>query len=282
MNRIFAASARVVDRLGQARFNEALIDAIHDLVAFDTAAMIGFESPDSTPFCLAERAAPVHRGTVLLYIDRYFRNCEVIGSLLSKGSGDAPVILRLSSRDIVDRNYRRALYDRPGIGCELSLLARTGGMFFFLGLYRSAGQNRFSRDDEELIAAFWPFALTSLIKNARLTRGLPHGRWDAVPLTDALVDMLHGQGITRREAEICAYIVSGHSATATALNLDISINTVSTLRQRAYRKLRISCHNELYALCFRRMGEIVRGTDVRRELFDGVSPSGAEAGFLLN
>jgi DNA-binding CsgD family transcriptional regulator len=264
------ALADVVAHLGTDLFADALIDTLGQLIPFDTAAIFAFENTDSRPICLASRTAPVHGGVVCLYVDHYFHRCEVISRLIRTQSGPRPVVFRLCKADIVDRQYRQDLYDASGIGFELSLLTQVDGMFFFLGLYRSADGRPYNRDEEDRAREFWPFVLNSLIKNARLSNSLVSSRMGAASLVARLVDTFESYGISRREAEVCGHIISGYSAPATALILEISVNTVSTLRQRAYRKLNISCQNELYSLCLQRMGDRVRGGDLRALLHGGL------------
>jgi DNA-binding CsgD family transcriptional regulator len=67
---------------------------------------------------------------------------------------------------------------------------------------------------------------------------------------------------------VCAHIALGYSTLATSLHLSVSTNTVSTLRQRAYRKLGISCMNELFSLCLRSIDTTLGHVDLGREFFE--------------
>ena len=54
--------------------------------------------------------------------------------------------------------------------------------------------------------------------------------------------------LSRREAEIAALIVQGHSSRAVGLQLKISDQTVKVHRRNIYKKLEISSQNELFSL----------------------------------
>jgi DNA-binding CsgD family transcriptional regulator len=55
-------------------------------------------------------------------------------------------------------------------------------------------------------------------------------------------------GLSRREAQVCARVITGMTIDRTAADLAIKRTSVVTYRQRAYEKLNISRQNELVAL----------------------------------
>lgn len=59
--------------------------------------------------------------------------------------------------------------------------------------------------------------------------------------------------LTPREAEICDLAISGHSVAASALELNISENTVRTLRRRAYSRLGVSSATQIASLILNAM-----------------------------
>lgn len=56
-----------------------------------------------------------------------------------------------------------------------------------------------------------------------------------------------GKALTRREAQLAALILQGHSNLSAALDLGISRETVKVHRRNIYRKLDISSQAELFA-----------------------------------
>lgn len=57
-------------------------------------------------------------------------------------------------------------------------------------------------------------------------------------------------GVSRRESQVAALILQGHSNHSIAANLGIALGTVKVLRKRLYAKLKISSQNELYRVLF--------------------------------
>jgi DNA-binding CsgD family transcriptional regulator len=55
--------------------------------------------------------------------------------------------------------------------------------------------------------------------------------------------------LSQREKVICEAMLKGLTSDAIAWELDLSVNTVNTYRQRAYSKLGINSKSALFALC---------------------------------
>lgn len=61
------------------------------------------------------------------------------------------------------------------------------------------------------------------------------------------LDLL-GRGLTERELDVCARVIIGMTTEAIALELDLRTPTVATYRKRAYARLGISSHYEMFCL----------------------------------
>jgi DNA-binding CsgD family transcriptional regulator len=61
------------------------------------------------------------------------------------------------------------------------------------------------------------------------------------------LDMLNS-GLTERELDVCARVIIGMTTEAIALELDLRAPTVATYRKRAYARLGISSHYEMFCL----------------------------------
>lgn len=242
--------AAIISAIGRPDFNVELIQAFRSILRFDSAVLIAFYSNSDRPMCLAERGADPEFGKANeLYLNRYFQRCESIDRLRRVRNDSGIAIIRQSSGDIVNADYRRDLYDIPGISHDMILLSQTGDVYLILEFFRNDPLDNFDRDDEDRVREFWPVALACMNKNSRflsLTQNTPS---DPSLKIESLTDLFLKHGISRRESEVCSHIALGYSTLAISMRMEISVNTVSTLRQRAYRKLGISCMNELYTLC---------------------------------
>lgn len=77
---------------------------------------------------------------------------------------------------------------------------------------------------------------------------------EGVPTPDLALQMFRQRlaalqcGLTGRELDVCARTLIGLTAEGIALDLNIKKSSVSTYRKRAYARLGISSHSQLYRL----------------------------------
>ncbi|WP_330555149.1 helix-turn-helix transcriptional regulator [Burkholderia multivorans] len=158
-------------------------------------------------------------------------------------------------------------YEPMDIGEEATYVVRRGNRVLSLSLYRNHQSGSFHRSQREALGRLGTFLLSSAERHAQLaphvaaddvstgTGPLQSGDWSATradkfaKLRSAL--LMEPCGLTLREAEICAYIVLGHTAMGISLILGISLNTVATHRKRAYAKLGLSSQTELFNVCLK-------------------------------
>lgn len=242
--------ASIISAIGRPDFNVELIQTFRSILKFESAVLFAFYAHSDRPLCLAERCAdPEFRIAHDLYLNRYFNRCESIDRLKQRKGSSELAIIRQSASDIVNPDYRKDLYDVPGIAHDIILLSQVGDVYLMLEFFRNEGAKQFTEEDEIQVRKFWPVALACMNKNSRFLNLIQNTAYDPRQRLGSLIEMFQKHGISRREAEVCSHIALGYSTLATSMHMAISVNTVSTLRQRAYRKLRISCMNELYSLC---------------------------------
>jgi len=153
--------------------------------------------------------------------------------------------------------FRGKYYEYSRIGDEISVLARVKGRLIYAGFCRQEDETPFTQQEFQSVCTEAPIVVSSVIRHLEVldlqrTTSVPGGPDTAEErrrvffgkVRDALLDSR--QGLTSREAEICAYIAQGYFVSAIAQILGISPNTVCTYRKRAYRKLGISRQNELF------------------------------------
>jgi DNA-binding CsgD family transcriptional regulator len=274
----YSCITKLVNDVGSVQFSATLMAAFKRLVGFDQASIIVFDSKLDRPFCLASVWSADSAHVVLnRYLTEYFPHCEVLQRLRALRSSERNVsIIRYCKTEIKNPKFRRELYDNLGIDYDLALFDQTEGMSFFLEMFRNADSKPFVDTDMERAREFWPLALACINKHARLLQVLPQNDPNIRLRLEVLAQTFRDCSLTPREAEICSYIVSGHSSLAISLNLHISLNTVATLRRRAYRKLNISSQSELFAVCLHHMAMFVRKQAVSCDAFRyqfGTTPS---------
>jgi len=268
MEKLTRISANLVDALGSRRFYNAMFVSCQSVVDFDSAILLAFDSHKRKPYCLATRFdGPDFEVANKLYLDKHFNECQAIAKLEMKKGEKNIALIRQSVNDIVDPVYRRDLYEKPKIAHDLMLLDRVGSTFFNLEFFRSQGKESFSEGEERELKSIWPLVLACIQKHLVLQK-LPKSTSHPRELQQSLNKLFMSKGLSKRESEVCSYIALGYSTLAISLHLSISINTVSTLRQRAYSKLNISCMNELYSLYLHSLGNALENAQSEWELID--------------
>lgn len=116
-----------------------------------------------------------------------------------------------------------------------------------LSIGRSEGARRFRAAE---VRYFKLLALVTMRKLRALCHESPMPRAGPAPDLTERFRVLSDSGarlLTKREAQVAALIVRGHSSRAVGLKLGISDLTVKVHRRNLYRKLRISSQNELFS-----------------------------------
>ncbi|MCZ4353066.1 helix-turn-helix transcriptional regulator [Roseovarius aestuarii] len=132
---------------------------------------------------------------------------------------------------------------------ELGTTIRVGPQTaLHLSLGRSNGNGRYRAGDVRYFRMLAPIVMNRL--RAVLPKPIDRPDVRNVPGLIERYRNLRGDGqsaLSRREAEIAALIVQGHSSRAVGLQLGISDQTVKVHRRNIYKKLKISSQNELFS-----------------------------------
>lgn len=179
------------------------------------------------------------------YTTRYFARDAFLMSCLS---ADVLFAARpISGHEIGDDAYRNRLFAKAGLASKFSVLQKRNGRLVYLNFYfrtdaadRLEGAYATLRDHGELL-------VEALGKHDALSGGLFRERSGKHRIEALLRERF--PVLSPREVEACARIVTGHSTQGIALELGLSMATVTTFRKRAYAKLGISSQNELFAHC---------------------------------
>jgi len=191
------------------------------------------------------RATDLARDLCSRYISRFFSRDAV---LAGRDAGSPGFEVRtVTGSDIADARYRDSLFTRAGLGGKLSVTSVQAGRVIYLNLYfRDAAPARL-REVADRLSTLGQVLAQAIGRHDALTGGLLAG--DAGKLRMEALLRTRFPILSRREAEVCARIVSGLSLEGIALDLHVSPTTAATFRRRAYAKLEVSSQNELFAHC---------------------------------
>jgi DNA-binding CsgD family transcriptional regulator len=154
--------------------------------------------------------------------------------------------------------HRARVYEAHGMAERLSILQHeAGATVFAVNFYRHQHQRPFSDAHMSSFEALAPALLELARKHIALTApqapimeavtGSPAlARLPAAALRARLL-RLH-RGFTNRELDVCVRLLQGMTQEGIACDLDVTLPTVKTYRNRAFARLGIHFRNELFAL----------------------------------
>lgn len=248
-----AQLGRLAGSLGRPAFVTQFRRFAAALLPFDNLVVLGF-SPDRQPrnlySLLASPAVEAH------YRQHYFLGAYCLDPYYQASLQGRPAGLyrlrEVAPDKFFQSEYFKAYYRHLGLIDEVGFIVPVeDGTWVHLSLSRLRGNPPFGNAAYRRFGSFAPL-LTALIAHhwrrpaaAPGTLALDAGLVERiVAASKALPDALP---LTRREAEITAHVLCGHSSASIGLRLEISPDTVKVHRRRIYRKLSISSQGELFA-----------------------------------
>jgi DNA-binding CsgD family transcriptional regulator len=257
---------RVIEAIGEPEFAGELNGTLLSLADFDNLVAVAF-SPEGAPrpLCTFVRSSVAQE----LYTRHYFSGAYRLDPYYLACREGRRGFYRLS--DVVpdlffQGEYFRGYYERTGLIDEIGLVAPLHDrLWLHFSLSRGERSRRFSRAELRLLLAMEPIVTSLVLRHWRDAIVVPVppelaevgpgdvGRQDFAAeelggrILSAITAASGGTPLTKREAEITAYVLRGHSSASIGLILGISFNTIKVHRRRAYAKLGVASQAELFA-----------------------------------
>lgn len=151
--------------------------------------------------------------------------------------------------------YYLEYYRKVGLCDEIGLLAPLpNGSIAHLSISRVNKSGPYRRREVRCLKHFAPVLLELLTQHNTVMQR-QHGHAVDQKRSSALSDIIRAQAqelfdvkLTKRESEIAALVLQGHSNGSAALKLGIARETNKVHRRNLYRKLSISSQGELFAM----------------------------------
>jgi DNA-binding CsgD family transcriptional regulator len=247
--------AGLIGEIGRPSFPDALADLILSAcsIAQCNVFQIGRENSIRCLFHWCRRQ-PAKASSYI--VDRYLAGPVSVDPVLQRVREEnctkkirSSSVFFLRSADIADKAYRETFFENRALGGKMSVYERAKRDGIYMNFYSARNRQQFTSFEIETLSWLSRIISMSLIRHheiAAVRKSAP------IPLQLDEITTLLGQGapaLTKRELDVCSRIVAGYTAEAIALDLGISYNSVATYRRRAYGRLAISSHHELFALC---------------------------------
>jgi DNA-binding CsgD family transcriptional regulator len=170
----------------------------------------------------------------------------------ARGVDLCPVVAHVTAQELTSPGHRERVYDQFDMTERVSIAeGDTSGSVLALNLYRYKGQSSFSDRDFGMLEML-AVPLLAVTKRHIALNGLKRGPKSPVNAGSFVaVDTFRGAlaadraDFSERELDVCARLLIGMSYDGIAADLNLSVSTVKTYRNRAFARLGISFKSEL-------------------------------------
>jgi DNA-binding CsgD family transcriptional regulator len=226
-----------ITSVGSEAFNANYLDLIERIIKADQCMIFSYQV--DRPECYLSFNRRHSRNAMNLaekYLRSGFRNDPLLRVVEEvRKTREVRIVDLFEIRDAMLEQYHRTFYRTGGIVDKISVVAAMDDEVLSLNFYRLEEHGPFQRSEKSIRVPFWR-AIASLALmhyTSKLSLDLRS------PLNS----------VSKREKAICEAMLRGLTSDAIAWELDLSVNTVNTYRQRAYSKLGINSKSALFALC---------------------------------
>jgi len=247
--------ATLIDHLRMASFPKELADFLSSVCLFDTCLMVVFKQGTAPALVYTES------DDISPALDTYLSKSYLLDpvyNVLQKGAAEG--VFRLSAiapDSFMHSEYFHSCYQSFDLIDEINLVTELEeDCYFTLSLGRKSSLGSITRAELNKLQGYFPM-LCSLIRQFWISNAddfLPQDRSRST-LTQAL--RTFGRGVlTRREQEITALILQGHSSQSIASQLSISVGTVKVHRKNIHARLNTSQQSEIFTLFLNHLSEM--------------------------
>jgi DNA-binding CsgD family transcriptional regulator len=239
--------ADLVVRIGDAKFADQLMLALHQLCAADMCSgfvIFGGKARALFAVSMDPKRSAFARIATLRYARKYWKRDTAAASTLGRAHRRAQTTRRPSSV-IRDLDYRVECYAEGNVIERISV-CKAGDIQIIANAYRQRASGPFSQQQIERFEAASPIIIAAIDKHLRLTR--LSSKVAPMPGMDAIAARLRGiekTGLSLREAQVLAHIFMGADQNTIAQEIGVEISSVVTYRRRGYAKLGIRNKSEL-------------------------------------
>lgn len=246
---------KAMARAGGESFFAAFRSLLRARLPMDTFLILVF-SADGKPRPLETwiKDAELSRNYPQLYTDGAYRLDPFFQHRHRIGEGGLYRLSEIAPDRFFSGDYYLQYYRQTRIVDEIGLLVPlSAGAIGHLSFSRREDLGAFKRKEINCLRHHAPILLELLRQHCThrllqpLSTAAEHSTGRLDDLIRTHVEKAHGAHLTRREAQIAALIVQGHSNPSAALSLGISRETAKVHRRNIYRKLAISSQRELFA-----------------------------------
>lgn len=241
--------SKVIDDMGTVRFQGSLLRLLDAQAQADHCALyrldrrqirrLGAASSDGSDHAMQQSTRYIG-GNI-------WKRDPLVGAALDGASerGHAR-LLHVEVRSIADRALRHIL-DSTAVGERVLICRPSAGQLYAMSVCRSVQRGSFGNAELGALRDCAETVMAIVEKHDAIAAAGSSLRDAALDRPEQIEERLRagGHGLTPREVQVCARILTGMTVAGIALDLDISENSVATYRQRGYDRLGIATRHEL-------------------------------------
>jgi DNA-binding CsgD family transcriptional regulator len=165
-----------------------------------------------------------------LYLEGAYQNDKLLQRLQKKAISDpqAPAFSLLEKHSLLPV-YRKRFFNIPHFNEKFAFIAsnESNNHFFYINFYHESEKG------------FEPFEVDDLRKTTGIVGSLLLAQFRHEGTAQNKSQSLLMAGLSEREAQICEYLMKGHTAKTIGYELNLSESTIVTYKSRAFAKLGI-------------------------------------------
>jgi DNA-binding CsgD family transcriptional regulator len=242
------ASGQAILSIARPEFGRRFFEFMHQEFGATQAIVFSRDNAaDKVTTLLAENEISTKEPNELAsrYTTRYWPRDPNINFLSS--SQDRKILVKmLDHASLHGTEYWYNLFERPALIDKMSVIISGPKLPLYVNLYRSRIRGKFDSCDRDRLLKAQDTVAAILEKHFELIDGQ---ECSEQMLTKAFLSpsLAATAKLSLREAQICARIVLGATVEDIAEELNLSLNSVTTYRKRAFSKIGISTHKQLFA-----------------------------------
>lgn len=230
--------------LGTRSMEEEFFSAVHAVSEVDRIYCFERRERDDPPNLFCSWVPDADATTLINRYRAVYHRFDPIRGVLPRIPDAGCASITFHASEIENSDYRSDCFDRFSIRHRLSIVKHVGDRWLTLSVARRS--RPFGAGEVASLSTLSRLSLPLLAKNQSLQAKTSGGNFSIVEMERRLAAA--GKGLTERERQVCARTIAGISAEGAALDLGISVASVLTYRQRAYRRANVSNAMQLAAL----------------------------------
>ncbi|SIP89725.1 LuxR C-terminal-related transcriptional regulator [Marinobacterium stanieri] len=248
--------ATLIDHSRLKSFPNSLVEFLSELCHFDTALMVTYKK-SFKPIIIY----PTDPGDISItlhnYINKYFVLDPLFNAIQAQEIATISRLSEIAPDSFESTEYYQSCYKNFDLTEEISLVTQLNQQVTCaLTLGRKSTLGPVTRAELQRLQSIAP-VISSLIRQFWLSQSQEYVKYEKSDsaMKEALKTFASGV-LTRREQEITALILQGHSSKAIAGMLNISPGTVKVHRKNIHTRLNTSTQSEIFNLFLTHLNEL--------------------------